>query len=1469
MNVFNSYISLNELARSGEGKYYKGTHNQGNTPVLLYFLDSSYSELQQTHMLKKEYGILKKIKSEHIFNPGSIERGTDRIALILEYFDGLLLDELLPVPGFSMETFLLFALHCAEALGDIHRAGYIHGNINPENILVNPQTAEIKIIGLGRAVSTEFEKQVFFHTDPRSKNLHYISPEQTGRMNRHLDYRSDFYSLGVVLYQLLTNELPFRSEDPMEIFFDHIATTPVAPIDLVVEIPPVINNIVLKLLEKNPDERYRSAEGLQYDLNLCYEQLRSNGKIEGFQPGLKDKSGRLQIPGKLFGRDAEIRILYEGFQRVAGGGVELMLVAGFSGVGKTALVKELYKPITRSRGFFITGKFEQYKKNKPYSAIIEALRDLINNILGEEERSVRLWKKWMLAALGDEGQLIVDVIPEMEWIIGKCKPVKPLSPVESRNRFNGVFRRFIGVFARKIHPLVLFLDDLQWADSASLEMIRNLVSDRQSGYLYLIGAYRDNEVTPSHPLMLALDDILESDRERMHSMVLTPLMFLHVNEMISQTTGRTSGESEELSSLIYSKTGGNPFFIIEFLKSLDEDQLLMYDIHQDFRVWDLDEIRERGGTDSIGELMAGAIRKLSVESQELLKLASCIGNRFDLNLLTGLWNKPGESVINNIRESVQKGLLIPCDGNSLSILESFEDRDGDGKKQNDSENWNGGMERSDTPAAEFIFLHDQVQEAAYLMNPEKRKKENHLRIGRLLYENSNEDELDEKLFDMVGQWNAGTDLIVDEEEEILLLRLNLRAGKKAKDSSAFRTSLIYLDAAAERLDDKIWKKYRDLAWNVIYEKAYSEYNCSMQEESERSIQTAIDRCVSVKERTDLYKLYLRVLFNMNRHNEGIGIAMEALKLLGVRIPEKIHIRHIYYQYSKFLMRMGSRKADDLLKLPVNHNERIHQIDAVIYDTIPSTYMIRPMTMGYLGLIMAGNSLRYGNSEYSPFAFAILSIVMSRILRHYKRGYDFGMMSIRLNEMYPNLDVKARCHFLAGNFTVHWRRPMEEHLPFVRTSLKCAREAGNNEWANYSIAFNRPQHLFFNHIPLEEMEAESIRYYEFHADTKDMEVIHNQVYFIKLINRLQGKDEDSYAGWHEYDDGEYEKRMFRSNNNLMRTYFFTLRMAMDFAMEDYDSAFECAKEGMSTVDSVVGNLVDFIFRFYYVLSVLQVYDRLSFREKLTIFLPYKKNRKLTGYAVKHCPENFGPHHDLLQAERARVNGKDFQAKRLYAKAIRNSKKSDFPHILALSYELSARYLLSRGEESRGRDHLQKSVRCYRDRGAYGKIYQLEKKYADLLNLSYDANVRSEEQRNSDDTATDRLDLKTIFRAFRTVSTESRLDQLLEKMLRQIMMNAGAIRGVLLLKKDKELLIETELNLDVEEVSLLESVPVTSREDLCDAVIHRVMRSRQPLLLRDASMEGDFVNHPHIVKNNIKSILCLPMIHRTEMKGVLYL
>jgi predicted ATPase/tRNA A-37 threonylcarbamoyl transferase component Bud32 len=991
---------------------YQGRYELERTPVIIKTLKAEYPTLEEIARIRHEYQILHSLNIPGIIKPIELKPYEHGLALILEDFGGQPLQQYITSQKTNLINFLEIATQLAQIVGELHQNQIIHKDIKPPNILIKPESRQIKLIDF--SIATRLEKESPSISNPNSSegSLAYMSPEQTGRMNRSIDYRTDFYSLGVTFYEMLTGQLPFSSLDPMELVHCHLAKNPITLHQRNPELPITIANIVTKLLAKNAEDRYQSALGLKADLEECLTQLQTTGKIKDFIPGRVDKTGQFLIPQKLYGREVEVETLLQAFERVSLGKSEMMLVSGYSGIGKTCVIQEIHKPIVRQRGYFIRGKFDQFKRDIPYAAITQAFQELIRQLLTQNYDEIAVWKEKLLVALGENGQIIIDVIPEVELIIGKQPEVSQLGPPETQNLFNRIFQQFIYVFARPSHPLVLFLDDLQWSDLASLNLIEQLMTDSDSHYLLMIGAYRDNEVSPVHPTIQTLEKI-EKAGCTINNIVLQPLNISHVSELVGDTLSEVAisdNRISKLAELLYNKTQGNPFFLTQLFKTLASENFLIFNFELNQWQWSIEKIQSLGITDlKVVELVAMNIRKLPENTQEILKLAACIGNQFNLDALAIVNEKSSTDTTEYLWPALQAGLILPLSNDyKIALLFQSEDK---------------SELLFDKSRVAYKFLHDRVQQAAYSLIPESDKKATHLKIGQLLWKNTPRENLEDNIFDIVNQVNIGRQFIITPHQKEELAALNLIAGRKAKAATAYEVASKCLNVALDLLPESCWQNHYELTRDIYIEALEAEYLNLNFEEAQNLSKTILSQSQNLLEKVQVNELKIPFYLQQNQPHLSLELSLQTLQLLGVFLPtqpKKVNIL-LEFIYTKSII--AKQPISSLATLPLMTDSYKLAAMRILMNAVPAAFMENPALFPLIVFKMVNLSIKYGNSPLSGYGYACYALLMCGPLGDINTGYMFGQLALNLLEI-KKVKIRAKILFFINIFVKHWKEPIK-------------------------------------------------------------------------------------------------------------------------------------------------------------------------------------------------------------------------------------------------------------------------------------------------------------------------------------------------------------------------------------------------------------------------------------------------------------
>lgn len=1039
------YQITEELYVGNRTLVYRGIRESDQQPVVIKLLRKEYPSFQELVQFRNQYTIMRYIAEAsienleypHIITAYSLEIYQNGYVLIMEDFGGISLQQWKRgISILSLGELLQMAIDLCHTLDILHREGIIHKDIKPANILINPTTKQIKLIDFSIASLLPKESQGIQNVNTLEGTLAYLSPEQTGRMNRGIDYRSDFYSLGVTFYELLTGELPFVAEDPMELIHCHLAKTPTPVHKVNLKIPVVLSAIIGKLMAKNAEDRYQSALGIKYDLEICLEQLQEFGQIASFKIGQKDLSDRFIIPEKLYGREREVQSLLEGFDRVASGASELILVAGFSGIGKTAVINEIHKPITRQKGYFIKGKYDQFQRNIPFSAFVQAFRDLIGQLLSESDHQLHIWQTKISEIVGENGQVLIEVIPELEYLIGKQAAAPELSGSAAQNRFNLLLQKFVQVFTSQEHPLVIFLDDLQWADPASLKLLELLMQDAR--YLLVLGAYRDNEVSSSHPFILTVDEMIKSGVV-VNTINLQPLDLAQVNQLVADTLKSKLFLTQPLADLVYQKAQGNPFFTTRFIKALHEDGQINFDIETHSWQYDIFQIQSLIFTNNVVEFMALQLRKLPEETQHVLKLAACIGAQFDLQTLATINENSLADTATALRRALLEGLIIP----NTEIYRFF--------MQSDREAV-AGLAADKTVNPAYRFLHDRIQQAAYSLIPDQQKQLTHHHIGQLLLQNTPESNLNSHIFNIVNHLNMGIEQIHLPQEKYELAELNLMAGQKAKTSTAYNLAFQYLQQSIKLLDMQeinYWNLHHELTLTVYETATEFAYLTGDFVNMTYWGNQVLANAQNIFEKIKVYEINILSRVTQRQLQDAIAMGLEVIGALGISIPNPPTNEDLQQErsvISELISTIGISALQDLPTMTDVMANAVLRIANVI--SVPC-YLTSAQLFQFVVLTQVRLSILYGNAPISVIAYARYGIVLCGVMQEIATGYQFGNLALALLDKFKDKDINSRTLLIVGALTLPWKAHLKDGLPLLQAGYEDGLAVGNLEPAALS------------------------------------------------------------------------------------------------------------------------------------------------------------------------------------------------------------------------------------------------------------------------------------------------------------------------------------------------------------------------------------------------------------------------------------
>ncbi|MGJ5632805.1 trifunctional serine/threonine-protein kinase/ATP-binding protein/sensor histidine kinase [Nostoc sp. CALU 1950] len=1451
------YRIIGELYNGSRTLVYRGYRKTDSLPVVIKLLKTPYPNFSELLSFRNQYTIAKNLNSPLIVQTYSLELYQYGYALVMEDFGGISLKDWEVRGGRqSLQEFLEIAIALCNILDVLYRERIIHKDIKPANILINPETKQVKLIDFSIASLLPRETQTLINPNVLEGTLAYISPEQTGRMNRGIDYRTDFYSLGMTFYELLTGVLPFKSNDPMELVHCHIAKLPPLVHEINPQISSVVSEIVSKLMAKNAEDRYQSALGLKFDLENCLHQLQVDGIIKGFEIGKRDVCDRFIIPDKLYGRETEASTLLQAFDRVSLGATEMMLVAGFSGIGKTAVVNEVHKPIVRQRGYFIKGKYDQFNRNIPFSAFVQAFRDLMGQLLSESDEQLQTWKTQILETVGDNGQVLIDVIPELENIIGKQPPATELSGSAAQNRFNLLFQNFVQVFTTKEHPLVMFLDDLQWSDSGSLNLLQLLMQD--TGYLLILGAYRDNEVSPVHPFILTVDEIVKAGAT-VNTITLSALRESDMNQLVAGTLNCELSLAKPLTKLVNQKTQGNPFFATQFLKALHDEKLISFDWKIQHWQCDIAQVKALAITDDVVKFMALQLQKLSIETQEVLKLAACIGAEFDLNTLVIVSEKTAGKTATALWKALQEGLVIP----TTKIYKFF--------TQSDSEQV---FKASANPT--YRFLHDRVQQAAYSLIPEDQQQSTHLAIARLLRQSTPDTELEPKIFEIVNHWNRAIAIILDQSEKDNLAQLNLIAGRKAKASNAYEPAFKYFTTGINLLPDGAWQTQTSLILGLHEGATEAAYLCGNYEKMEQGVKTILAANLQATEYVKAYEIQIQAYTTQGRFQEAIAIAQTALTKFNTYLPEQPTPTDITSAVEKVTELLNGRTAEDLLDLPVMTEPEALAIMQLLSSVTGAAYLSASQLFPFIVLTQVMLSIQKGNNSLSAFSYINYAILLSNMLGDLDTAYDFAQMSSQLVAKLNARFIQPKVNLLLAAFFIHYKSHFRNSLALYREGFQTGQEVGDIEFAGYNV-HHLCQCAYIVGKDLNTLATETEPYLNTLSKLNLKICLNYSQIVLQAVERLQNSQNQSTL---TNKTEQIHAELTATNDLIGLHYYWVYSLTTSYLLNQYPQAIQDAIEVRQTLAVAGSGISELVFYFYDSLTALATHTDAT--DKTELLERVSNNQAILHHRAVSAPMNFQHKYDLVEAEQHRVLGKNYEAGDSYDRAIAGAKENGYIQEEALANELAAKFYLDWGKEKVAAGYMQEAYYCYARWGAKAKVADLETRYPQLLApilqqthspLSTNETIFTLGSVTSSRGATSTsvsvgLDLAAILKASQTLSSEIELEKLLSSLLSIVIENAGANKCVLMLLRDSRLLIKGSITEGSEPV-VLQKIPVEDSQDIPLKLIYKVKHNKQTVVLIDASADPTLANDPYIMRQQPKSILCSPILHQGKLMGILYL
>lgn len=1454
MASFRGYNIVEELHTGAKTAVFRGVRESDGRRVIL---KSSRMANQCGTALRQEFEVLELLAEagvDGITRALALEEFSAAPVLVLEDFGQRPLDRDLTPEGMPLDRFLPLAGEMSRILEQVHRCGVIHKNIKPSNFFRDPVTRRVALGDFGIAArlsrDTNFTPSLLL----LEGSLPYMSPEQTGRMNRAIDYRSDYYSLGVTFYELLTGRLPFDGEDPIELVHSHIAREPRPPHEINPRVSPALSGLVLKLLAKTAEHRYQSGRGLRADLERCGRER----IVDRIDLGRDDVAETFHLPQKLYGRELQVEDLLESFQRVSRGAVELVWVSGGAGMGKSALVGEVQRPITAGHGHFIAGKFDQFQHEIAYSAVIKAFTDLVRQQLTQRASVLEVWKLNLLRALGPNGRVLTELVPEMELILGRQPPVPDLGLTESEARFTLVFREFVRACTGPEQPLVVFLDDLQWADSASLRLIKLLLTAPGMRHLLLVGAYRDDEIAGDSPLAAVIEE-LHDGAVRTHAIVLPPLELSHVNNLVAETLHLAPSDTLPLAELIFAKTQGNPFFVNEFFRGLYLEKLVDFSPVAGRWNWNLEQIRRMEITDNVVELMAERIQRLPRDTQRALELAACAGNQFELKTLCDVAVQSPAKIAEDLRPALDEGLILQLD---------------DGYRQA------GAMGSEETrespPRARLKFAHDRIHQAAYGRLNAPEQQEWHRQIGRRLLKGNGPEQERERIFEIVNHLNLGLATMDDAPERREVARLNCLAGCKARAAAAYGPARSHFETGLRLLGGQKWEADYALAYALTLE--------LMQIGFLQADYPLMDACgaeilahgQSVLDRIAVLETRILAQSRKMDYTAAVATGLEALVALGAPLPSRPGPHHIVTELIATRWLLSGKTPAQLLQLPVLTQAHTLVTMRILMSVSSAAYFASPNLFPIIVFRMVRISVREGNAAISAFAYVCYGLILCGVLGDYDRGHRYGMLALALLERFQARELKAKVFFLFNVFVRHWKEDLRGSLEPFLEGARSGLETGDVEFHSYCLYFHGCFSLFTGE-PLAALGRTLARHHEALIPLKadKAELLFGLIR--DVVATLAAPDGERATGpTPSFDPHRAVEVWERAQDHTALSYYHSFRTMLLYLADDYAGALREVREIGKHSQSVMGQVFVPLFKFYESLSLLALLPDAPLQTRWRIRYQLARNQRAFKRWSSFAPGNHRHRYELIEAGRARVAGRTLAAMHWFSRSICSAREARLIHEEALACELAGRFHYAEGREDLGTAHLARARRLYTAWGAGSRVSRLDGAFPGLIQEGSiaderDRGVTGPGRGRFDDTSLSThsavLDLASVLKSSQALSGEIVIGKLVGKFVELMVENAGAQRGLLILKHNHQLRVEAEGT--TRGVSVLQAVPLDSFAAVPQSLVNYVARTRESVVLDDATRDSLFANDPYMVQTQVKSALCLPIIHQGKLAGLVYM
>lgn len=1407
---------------------YSNLHKKNLQIKFYHFPTASQTEMEK---LTNDYEDLKNSPIPGLQTILEVLSLKNRVAVVLEDYPYESLKSYMKDKSGNIKLILSLAIKISNTLLLLHKTNKFHGSITYDNVLIKPDTGHIEITNA--RVNELLIKELKFITldDYKLSSLRYISPEQTFKGNRKVDHRTDFYSLGLVLYYLLLEEYPFPLDNSTDILYSHMALPPKHPQDIKTQLPTPISDILLKLLAKNVEDRYQSAFGLKYDLEQCFHQMEQTGSIKSFPVGTKDRQEQLNLSERLYGREKELRKLHDYYERIHQGDSQILFVSGSPGIGKTFLVEDFFSRNFANPGYFLTGKYDQSRRDIPYDGLAQALSLLIKQILTESDEILQYWKERIQSKLGENCSILIQFIPELEYLIGVQPPVKSIGLEESKNRFQLALTDFIQLFCSLENPMILFLDNLHWVDSASLSMLQTLIENPTIQYLFIIASYRNTEVNADHPLQQWMDEL---EKNQIHSeiILLNTLTIPQIETYIKDNLLH-SRESlyQLLARFINEKTGGNPLFIKQYLVSLYENGLIW---HDDQLGWmcNNEKLQMEGLTEHILVLLSNRLYRLPPKTLELIKICACIGNRINLDHL---------AVISLL--SIKEILLLMTNAVQNGIITIRED--------------------------ECYFIHDKVQEAAYSLLTDPEKEEIHYQIAKALVSITNKNTINDHIYVIVHHFHKSRSLIKTEREKYEVIQLNLVAASKAKDEVAYETSLQYCNSALDLLPVHAWEDNYKLSLSLYHQAAESAFLYTKYDQMVLYNQQILQYGKSFLDKMKAYEITLLYYIANNDLPSAIKHALNALSMMGIRFPEKAKQHHVIKEMVKIKIKMSGKTIKDLEDLPVMKDPlKLAILRMLILTSVPA-FLGDANLYPLIIIKLLELTLKHGNSKYSPFIYSTYGILLQIAFNQTRKAIQLSEFALKLMEQYDSKEFKAKVHLLYYSFVYHWNASIKDTLEPLKEGYRVGLETGDVGFAAHCMEI-QTRHLIHSGIPLNEIEKTNSKYSDIIKRLKQERSYYNIQLHFQFIHNLMGKAKDPLKLTGQcFNEEKMVPFVIKIGDEASVFPLYLYKMMLCYIFNQYEQALDNGEKTIRYIESIASLSHGAWCYFFYGLTLLKLYNTVSKKKKRKYYREIKSIiNKMENWATK-SKDNFEHMLLLLQAELSRINHQNYQAELYYEKAIKSARENGFLMEECLANECAFAYHRENNKDYLTLLYLQEAIYYYKKWGALLKVKELEKLYSEL-SLVIDAPVMLQPTLSNEPSIKDNRELMSVIKASQVISQEIILEKLLETVMHTILENARADRGFILLEKSDRLEIAVNGRVELNCIECSLQTKTTSLNDKFSfKIVNYVKRTRETVLIGANHNKQLFSNDPYLQKANPKSILCLPIEKQKKLIGILYL